>query len=394
MDRLRRTPPGAWTPGTQARSPATSQTATTIIERTLARVRRTEAECGALLADRPVWGSVFSDHMVTGSYDPALGWHGFTAGPVDTFRLHPATVVLHYGQAVFEGLKGYRQPDGSVAAFRPDQNAKRFAASAERLAMPPLPEALFLDSMCTLAELDRAWVPRTHGASLYFRPMMFGTDVGLMTAPSQTYRFVLFACPVTDYFRNGVKPVTVWVSSDYVRAVRGGTGEAKCAGNYAASFLVQRQAAEHGCDQVVWLDAVGRRTIEEMGGMNIFFVAMEDGAPKLVTPEVSGSLLKGVTRDSLLRLAADLGYEVEERRTTVDDWRAGCADGRITEAFACGTAAVITPIGHVKSDDVAFQVGDGGTGEVTARLRGALLDIQHGIAADVHGWRYTLAGPA
>ena len=364
------------------------------IERTIAARRRSDAEVRELVAGKPLWGSVFSDHMVTGQYDPGAGWHGFVAGPIDTFQMHPATVVLHYGQAVFEGLKGYSQPDGSVAAFRPDQNAKRFAASAERLAMPPLPEELFLSSIRTLADMDRAWVPEDRGSSLYFRPMMFGTDVGLMTGPSRTYRFVLFACPVSDYFRNGVRPVTVWVSSDYVRAVRGGTGEAKCAGNYAASFLVQREAAEHGCDQVVWLDAIDRTTIEEMGGMNIFFVSLEDGTPKLVTPEASGSLLKGVTRNTLLRLAGDLGYDVVERRTTVDAWRMGCADGTISESFACGTAAVITPIGQVKSDNVAFQIGDGGTGEVTARLRNALLDIQHGLVADLHRWRYTLTGPA
>lgn len=204
------------------------------IERTIAPRRHTEAEIKELMAAKPLWGSVFSDHMVTIQYDPDAGWYGATAGPIDTFQMHPATVVLHYGQAVFEGLKGYRQPDGSVSGFRPGQNAKRFASSAERLAMPPLPEELFLSSLRTLADLDRAWVPEERGSSLYFRPTMFGTDVGLMTGPSRTYRFILFACPVSDYFRNGIKPVTVWVSSDYVRAVRGGTGEAKCAGNYAA----------------------------------------------------------------------------------------------------------------------------------------------------------------
>lgn len=371
-----------------------SQTEAVIERATIGASRRSEAECSALAAAKPGWGSVFSDHMVTGSYEPASGWHNFKVGPVDTFQMHPASTVLHYGQAIFEGLKGYSQPDGSIATFRPEQNARRFAASAERLAMPPLPEATFLASLCALAAADHAWVPKTYGASLYFRPMMFSTDVGLMTRPSLTYRFALFACPVADYFPNGVKPVTVWVSSDYVRAVRGGTGEAKCAGNYAASFLVQREAAERGCDQVVWLDAIDRSTIEEMGGMNIFFVSREDGAPKLVTPQVSGSLLKGVTRDSLLRLAADLEYPVEERRTTFADWQAGCADGTIVESFACGTAAVITPIGRVKSDNVDFRIADGETGAVTGHLRKALLDIQHGLVPDTHGWRYPLADPA
>jgi len=351
----------------------------------------TAAECRELLSKNRAWGTLFTDHMLTGSYNSKEGWHDLKVGPFGTFELHPATAVLHYGQAIFEGMKAYHQPDGSIAAFRPEMNARRFALSAERLAMPALPEELFLASLGALVEADRAWVPEKYGESLYLRPLMFSTDPQLMTRPSDTYRYVLIASPVADYFPNGVKPVTVWVSSEYVRAVRGGVGEAKCSGNYAAGFIAQRQAAAHGCDQVVWLDAIDRETVEEMGGMNIFFVFNKGGKRALVTPKASGSLLKGVTRNSLLTLTADLGYEVEERQITFDEWKSGCESGLVAEAFACGTAAVITPIGQVKSDRGTFTVADGGTGEVTARLRQALLDIQHGVSADPHKWRYQLA---
>ncbi len=361
------------------------------IQKQLNPQRRTSAECREIMAQNREWGAVFTDNMVTGTYAPQQGWHDFKVCPLANFSLHPATAALHYGQAIFEGLKAYYQPDGAITAFRAEMNAKRFAASAKRLGMAPLPEELFLASLAAIVEADRAWVPQNYGESLYLRPLMFSTDVRLMTRPSETYRYVLMASPVADYFPNGVKPVTVWISSEYVRAVRGGVGEAKCAGNYAASFEAQRQAAANGCDQVVWLDAIDRETVEEMGGMNIYFVLQRDGKPLLVTPKVSGSLLKGVTRDTLLTLASDLGYEAEERRITVEEWRSGCESGAIAEAFACGTAAVITPIGKVKSDKCEFSIADGKTGEVTAKLRKALLDIQHGRAEDRHGWRYPLA---
>jgi branched-chain amino acid aminotransferase len=250
---------------------------------------------------------------------------------------------------------------------------------------------MFLDSLSALVETDRAWVPENYGESLYLRPLMFSGDARLMTSPSETYRFVVIASPVADYFTNGVKPVTVWISQDYARAVRGGVGEAKCAGNYAAGFIAQREAVANGCDQVVFLDAIDGETIEEMGGMNVFFIFKNGGTPMLVTPMASGSILRGVTRNTLLTLARDLGFPAEERRITIENWRAGCESGEISESFACGTAAVITPIGQVKSAKGVFNVADGGTGDVTAKLRGALLDIQHGRVEDRHGWRYRLA---
>jgi branched-chain amino acid aminotransferase len=362
-----------------------------MIEKQLSTQKRTKEECREILANNRAWGTVFSDHMVTGYYTPQNGWHDFKVGPLTTFEFHPASAVLHYGQAIFEGMKAYYQPDGSITSFRAEMNARRFAKSAKRLAMPPLPEEMFLESLGALVEADRAWVPENYGESLYLRPLMFSSDIRLMTIPSETYRFVLIASPVADYFPNGIKPVSVWVPSDYVRAVRGGVGEAKCSGNYAAGFIAQREAVANGCDQVVWLDAIDREAVEEMGGMNIYFVFQRDGKPVLATPRISGSILQGVTRDALLTLAGDLGYLAEECRITFDDWKSGCENGAISEAFACGTAAVITPIGQVKSARGNFQVADGGTGELTAGLRRALLDIQHGRAEDRHGWRYQLS---
>jgi branched-chain amino acid aminotransferase len=345
----------------------------------------------ARLAD-PGFGRFFTDHMVTIAWETGRGWHDAQLVPYASLSLDPAVMVLHYGQAIFEGLKAYRQPDGSIATFRPEENARRFQRSARRLAMPELPEELFIASIQALVSQDAAWVPSGAERSLYLRPLMFSTEVGLGVRPSSSYLYMLIASPAGAYFPGGVKPVTVWLSEDYTRAAPGGTGEAKCAGNYAASLVAQAQAAERGCDQVVWLDAVEHRYVEEMGGMNLYFVYESGPIARLVTPALTGSLLPGVTRDSLLTLAGDLGYVSAAGRISTDDWREGNASGELTEVFACGTAAVITPVGAVRSSQHEWTVADGGTGPVTARLRQALLDIQTGVAADVHGWRYPLAG--
>jgi branched-chain amino acid aminotransferase len=262
---------------------------------------RTAEERAALLQD-PGFGQVFTDHMVTASYSRDEGWHGARLTAYEPLVLDPATSVLHYGQAIFEGLKAYHQPDGSVALFRPDQNAGRFRRSARRLAMAELPDELFLESLHALVRADRDWVPTRPGESLYLRPLMIATDPFLGVRPSFTYRYLLFASPAANYFPGGVHPVSVWLSTEYVRAAPGGTGEAKCAGNYAASLVAQAQAAEQGCDQVVWLDAIEHRWVEEMGGMNLYFVRA-DG--RLVTPALTGTLLPGVTRDSILALGRD-----------------------------------------------------------------------------------------
>ncbi len=362
---------------------------TTTIPRTPTATPRTAAEIAAI-QENPGFGKYFTDHMVTIRWTEDAGWHDAQLVPYAAIPFDPATNVLHYGQAIFEGLKAYRQPDGSIATFRPEANARRFQRSAVRLAMPELPEELFLGSIEALVDQDRAYVPSDPEESLYLRPFMFSREVGLGVRPANEYLYVLIASPVGAYFKGGVKPVSVWLSTEYVRAAPGGTGEAKFAGNYAASLIAQAQAAEKGCDQVVWLDAGEHRWVEEMGGMNLFFVYGSGENARIVTPALSGSLLAGVTRDSLLSVAKDLGYGSEEGRINIDEWREGNASGEITEVFACGTAAVITPVGTVKSAEHSWTVADGGPGEVTMRLRAALLDIQTGHAADAHGWMRTL----
>ena len=347
------------------------------------------AERAARVAD-PGFGRYFTDHMVSIAWDAGRGWHDAQLVPYASLSLDPASMVLHYGQAIFEGLKAYVQPDGSIATFRPVENARRFQRSARRMAMPELPEDLFLASIEALVAQDHGWVSSEPEHSLYLRPFMFSTEVGLGVRPASSYLYLLIAGPAGAYFPRGVKPVTVWLSTEYTRAAPGGTGEAKFAGNYAASLIAQAQAAERGCDQVVWLDANEHRWVEEMGGMNLCFVYGSGDSARIVTPALTGTLLPGVTRDSLLTLAGDLGYGAEEGRISTDAWREGNASGEITEVFACGTAAVITPVGAVKSAEHSWTVGDGGTGPVTARLRAALLDIQTGHAPDPHGWRHQL----
>ncbi|NHC13500.1 branched-chain amino acid aminotransferase [Motilibacter deserti] len=343
----------------------------------------------ALLVD-PGFGRVFTDHMVTVRWVEGRGWHDGELVPYGPLQLDPATMALHYGQEIFEGLKAYRQPDSSVALFRPEENARRMNRSARRLAMPELPEELFLESVEALTRQDVDWVPAEAGRALYLRPFMIATEVGLGVRPAAAYLYLLIASPAGAYFPRGVKPVSVWLSTEYTRAAPGGTGEAKCAGNYAASLVAQHEAAAHGCDQVVWLDAVEHRWVEEMGGMNLCFVVGSGDSAKIVMPSLTGTLLPGITRDSLITLAGDLGYEVEERRISTDEWREGNASGEISEVFACGTAAVITPVGTVKSAAGEWTVGDGEPGPATIRLRQALLDIQHGVAPDKHGWMRTV----
>lgn len=344
-----------------------------------------DAEREAILSN-PGFGRHFTDHMVTIRWTEGRGWHDAQLVPYAPLSIDPANMTLHYAQTIFEGLKAYRQPDGTVATFRPEANAKRFQDSARRLAMPELPIETFIQAVDAIVGQDKAWVPATGEQSLYLRPFMFATEVGLGVRPANEYLFMVIASPAGAYFAGGVKPVSVWLSEEYVRAAPGGTGAAKAGGNYAASLVAQAQAIEHGCDQVVWLDAIERSWIEEMGGMNLYFVS----GNKILTPALTGSLLPGITRDSLLRIAADLGYEVSEGRISVEDWKRGCADGSITEVFACGTAAVITPVGSVKSTRADWTVADGNPGTVTMQLRDALLAIQNGTAPDPHGWMHQL----
>jgi branched-chain amino acid aminotransferase len=343
----------------------------------------TSAERRAELLRAPGFGRYYTDHMVVAEWSADRGWHDAAIKPYAPLAFDPATSVLHYGQAIFEGFKAYRQPDGGIATFRPDANAARFQRSATRMALPELPADLFIEASDQLVRLEQDWVPSEPETSLYLRPFMLGTEVGLGVRPSANALFCLIASPAGAYFPGGVKPVSLWLSEEYVRASPGGTGAAKCAGNYAASLVAQAQAAEQGCDQVVWLDAVEHRYVEEMGGMNLYFV-FADG--RLVTPALTGSLLAGVTRDSILALGKDLGLQVEERLVSTDEWEAGCADGSISEVFACGTAAVVTPVGQVKHAGGAFAVADGEPGPLTMKVRESLLGIQQGTAPDPHGW--------
>lgn len=349
------------------------------------------AERDAILA-APGFGRHFTDSMVSIAYDEGQGWHDAQVEPYGPIAMDPASMVLHYGQSIFEGLKAFRQPDGSIKTFRIDANANRMRNSAQRLAMPELPVDVFIESVRQLVDADAAWVPAAGGEeSLYLRPFMFATEVGLGVHPASQYRYLLIASPAGAYFASGaVEPVSVWLSYEYVRAAPGGTGAAKFAGNYAASLAAQEQASEHGADQVVWLDATERKYVEEMGGMNLCFVFGKGADARLVTPALSGSLLPGVTRDSLLTLAADAGIPTEERRISVDEWRDGVASGEISEVFACGTAAVVTPVGRVMSSKTEYTIGDGKPGEITMALRDTLTGIQRGTFEDVHGWMHTL----
>lgn len=332
----------------------------------------------------PGFGRVFTEHMVTISWNAKDGWHDAELVPYGPLSLDPASMVFHYGQEIFEGLKAYQQPDGGISLFRPATNAARFRASARRLALPELPEELFLESIKVLVNQDHEWVPTKAGESLYLRPFLIADEVGLGVRPSNSARYVLIASPVGPFFKSGIKPVTVWISTEYVRAAPGGTGAAKCGGNYAASLVAQAQAAEKGCDQVVWLDAVERKWIEEMGGMNLYFVKGSGTNATVMTPALTGTLLPGVTRDSLLAVASDLGYKVEEGKLSAQQWQEGVASGEITEVFACGTAAVITPVGAAKSAQGEWAQPK--ENPITMQLRETLLGIQNGTLPDKHGW--------
>ena len=349
-----------------------------------------DAERQAIL-ENPAFGKTFTDHMVSIEWTEEDGWHDARVRPYGPISLDPATSVLHYGQAIFEGLKAYRHEDDSITTFRPEQNAARFQHSAHRLAMPELPEETFIEAIKQLVTVDQDWVPAAGGeAALYLRPFMISTEATLGVKPSSSYTFYLIASPAGAYFSGGIKPVSVWISKEYVRAAPGGTGDAKFAGNYAASLLAQAEAEEKGCDQVVWLDAIERKYIEEMGGMNLMFVEGSGDNAKLITPALSGSLLAGITRKSLLQVAEDLGYAPEERKITVDDWRQGAESGQITETLACGTAAVITPVGRVLSADGEFTINNNEAGPITMQLRERLRGIQNGTVEDTHGWNYRL----
>jgi len=341
------------------------------------------AERESILAN-PGFGDFFTDHMAVASWNTVDGWHNHRLTATAPFQLHPSAGVLHYGQEIFEGMKAYRQADGSVAVFRPAKNAVRFAHSATRMSMPPLPEDDFLASVLELVDSERDWVPDAQGEqSLYLRPYMFASEAFVGVRASLAYTYAVIATPVGPYYPD---PVKLWATPNYTRAAVGGTGDVKCGGNYAASLIAAGEAHEHGCGQVVWLDGAEHTWVEECGTMNIMFV-MADG--ELVTPTL-GTILEGVTRDSLLTLAPGHGLTPVERKISIQEVFEGVRSGEIAEVLACGTAAVVTPIVGFAAPgdeaDVTVTVGDGTPGAKSTALRSHLLDIQYGRVADEHGW--------
>jgi branched-chain amino acid aminotransferase len=343
---------------------------------------KTPAQRAELLAD-PAFGTTFTDHMVDICWSVRGGWHRPRVQPYGPISLDPAAAVLHYGQEIFEGIKAYRHADVYIHTFRPRQNGLRLQRSARRLALPELPVEYFIESLTALIAVDGDWVPGGDDQSLYLRPFMFAKEAFLGVRPANKVGYYLIASPVGAYFKGGAKPVSIWLSEDYARAGKGGTGAAKTGGNYAASLLPQAEAYEEGCDQVVFLDQ--DRNVEELGGMNVVFV-FKDGT--IVTPQ-SDSILEGITRDSLLQLAADRGHKVVGRSVSIDEWRQGVASGDIVEVFACGTAAVVAPIGVLKGRDF---IDEQPVGELALSLRQELTDIQYGRISDRHEWLLRLDG--
>ncbi len=334
----------------------------------------------------PGFGIHFTDHMVTLEWTPDSGWHNARVTPYGPLTLDPATAVLHYAQETFEGMKAYRHADGSVHLFRPEENAKRMMRSSQRLAFPELPAQDFIEAVEALVKVDERWVP-DNGVdggekSLYLRPFMFASEVFLGVRPAQHVTFMVIASPAGAYFKGGVKPVTLWLTEDYTRAGRGGMGAAKTGGNYASSLVAQQEATAHGCDQVVFLDAQEGTYVEELGGMNLYYV-FDDG--RIVTPE-TGTILEGITRASIIELAGKLGHHVEERKFSIAEWRDGVRSGAITEIFACGTAAVVTPVGTLKWD--GGEAPAPASKDLTMRIREALVDVQFGRSDDTFGWMH------
>ena len=348
-------------------------------------------ERAAILAN-PGFGDYFTDHtaVVDWTVDAAGngGWHDARIEPYGPIAMDPAAAVLHYGQEIFEGLKAYRHADGSVWGFRAEANAHRFNRSAQRLALPELPPEVFVESLRQLVAVDKDWVPDGDGEALYLRPFMIATEAFLGVRPAREVSYRVIASPAGNYFGGELKPVSIWLSQHYARAGHGGTGEAKCGGNYAASLAAQLEAEANGCKQVLFLDPFNDNAVEELGGMNVFFV-FTDG--RVVTPALNGNILHGVTRDSVLQLAADRDLKVEERRITIDEWRESLENGTLAEVFACGTAAVITPIGELKTATGSLVSPTLGPDSVAMAIREQLLGIQTGTVEDLHGWLTRLA---
>ncbi len=334
------------------------------------------------------FGTHFTDHMFLMDFHPDKGWQHPRIEPYGPIPMDPASMVLHYGQGIFEGLKAYRTDSGAIQLFRPGENFSRLNRSARRLCMPPLDEAFALSALKELLLLEKEWVPRKPETSLYIRPTVYASDPFLGVRASHTYRFFIILSPVGAYYAEGFNPVKIWVTKDHVRAVRGGVGEAKTIGNYAASLLAGHEAHEAGYTQVLWLDGLERKYIEEVGSMNIFTVM--DG--KIVTPELSGSILPGITRKSVIHLAKAWNLPVEERKISIDALFESHASGSLTEVFGSGTAAVISPVGEIRYGETVITVGGGRVGPVAQRLYKALTDIQYGREKGPDGWIEPVVG--
>ena len=328
------------------------------------------------------FGRIFTDHMFLMNYEKGRGWYDPRIVPYGDFSMDPAAMVFHYGQAIFEGTKCYRHQDGGLQLFRPEENLARMSRSAERMAMPHLDEETALEGLKKLVEIEKDWVPHQEGTSLYIRPTMIALDAQLGVHASHKYLFYIILSPVGAYYKEGLKPVGIYVEDSYVRAVRGGVGFTKCAGNYAASILAGDIAEKKGYAQVLWLDGVEQKYVEEVGSMNMMFAY----GKKIVTPMLNGSILPGITRKSVLQLAAQLGYEVEEKRIAIEDVFEDIKAGRCTEAFGTGTAAVISPVGELCWKDEKVTLGDGSIGPVAQKLYDTLTGIQYGRLPDENGW--------
>ena len=328
------------------------------------------------------FGKIFTDHMFIADYSKDEGWHDYRIVPYGNLSVSPACTAFHYGTEIFEGLKAYRRPDGEVQLFRPIENARRMNRSAERLCMPQFPEEDFVEAVKTLVKLDERWVPSDPGTSLYIRPFTIGNDETLGVHAVNHATFIIILSPVGSYYKEGLNPVSIMIEDQDVRAVRGGTGEAKCGGNYAASNRAGDRAEKKGYSQVLWLDGVERKYIEEVGAMNVMFKI--NGT--VVTPALSGSILPGITRKSIIEILKKEGYPVEERLLSVDELAAAMADGSLEEAWGCGTAAVVSPIGELVYKDQVYTVNNKQIGELTQHLYDTLTSIQWGKSEDVYNW--------
>lgn len=332
------------------------------------------------------FGKYFTDHMFIMDYTEGKGWKNARIVPFSNISLHPASTVLHYGSEIFEGLKAYRRADGKVQMFRPMENIRRMNRSAERMCLPQIPEDDALEALTKFVETEKDWVPSAPGTSLYLRPFMYGNDESLGVHSVKNATYVIIASPVGSYYKEGINPVSIMIEAEDVRAVRGGTGEAKCGGNYAASNRAGKRAEDKGYSQVLWLDGVERKYIEEVGAMNVMFKI--DGV--IVTPALLGSILPGITRKSCIEVLKGEGFKVEERRLSVDELEEALENGKLEEAWGCGTAAVVSPIGELNYKGKKFIINDGKIGDVTQRLYDTLTGIQWGKIEDKFGWTYPI----